>query len=304
MILVTEKSRGILAKLALLSATIIWGSTFFIMEDAIKNIGIFTLLAFRFIGAGILLGAILHKKLKNIDRSYFLCGAIMGVFVISAYIAQTYGLKDDGTTAGKNAFLTAIYCIIVPFMFWGVAKVRPDGYNIIAALLCLFGVTLVSMDGSGFGSICKGDWLTLLGGVFYACHMVSVSIFSKNRDVLLLTAIQFITAGLIALVPALMFDKMPQSFPMSGVTAILYLTVMATCVCYILQNVGQKFTPPSSAALILSLEAVFGVIFSMIFSGERLTFRLFMGFAVIFAAIIISELKPKLSLKIARKKSV
>lgn len=283
----------LLSKLALLAATVIWGSTFFIMEDTIENIGIFTLLASRFTVAAVILAAVLHKSLKKLNREYIVRGCIMGVLVLSAYIAQTYGLSDPGTTAGKNAFLTAIYCILVPFIFWLIKGVRPDRYNIIAALLCILGITLVSMTGNDFaGGICRGDLLTLLGGVFYAMHMTAVSIFSKDRDILLLTMLQFLSAGLIAWVAAALFDTFPSAVSVSTVAAILYLAVMATCVCYVLQNVGQKFTPPATAALILSLEAVFGVIFSVIFTSETVTPRLFVGFAVIFAAILISEMKP------------
>ena len=282
-----------LSKLALLMATVIWGSTFFIMEGTIEYIGIFSLLASRFTIAAVILAAVLHKSLKKLDRGYIVRGCVMGVLVLSAYIAQTYGLADPGTTAGKNAFLTAIYCILVPFMFWAVKGVRPDRYNILAAIMCILGITLVSMTGNDFsGGICRGDLLTLLGGVFYAMHMTAVSIFSKDRDILLLTMLQFLSAGLIAWIPAAALDTFPSSFSYTTALAILYLAVMATCVCYVLQNVGQKFTPPATAALILSLEAVFGVIFSVIFTSETVTLRLFIGFAVIFAAVLVSEVKP------------
>lgn len=290
----TKKSTSILAKLALLLATVIWGSTFFIMEGTIENIGIFTLLAARFLIAGVLLCAILFKYLKVIDKSYILQGAVMGALVVSAYIAQTFGLSDPATTPGKNAFLTAVYCILVPFIFWGVSKVRPSLYNILAAVLCIFGITLVSMSGGDFNSICRGDALTLLGGLFYALHMVSVSIFSKNKNILVLTMLQFVFAGIIALVPALLFESLPGTLAPRDILSVLYLAVFATCICYILQNTGQKFTPPATASLILSLEAVFGVIFSVIFTSETVTPRLFAGFALIFLAIVISEVQPAL----------
>ncbi|MBR1969823.1 MAG: EamA family transporter [Clostridia bacterium] len=284
---------SLLAKGALLLATIIWGTTFFIMEGVINNIGIYSLLAFRFTFAAVLLAIILFKSLKKIDFGYIWRGMILGVLVITAYIFQTYGLADAQTTPGKNAFLTAIYCILVPFIFWGITKNRPDRYNIIAAILCLFGITLVSSSGNDFKSICVGDALTLLGGIFFAFHMVCVSIFSKNRDVLLLTMLQFLFAGICAFVPAMFLEKLPSAIPSGTIFAVIYLALFATCLCYILQNVGQKYTEPSSAALILSLEAVFGVIFSIIFTNEILTFKLFTGFAIIFIAILISELKPK-----------
>lgn len=289
-----KKHTSFFAKLSLLLATVIWGTTFFIMEGTIQNVGIFTLLSTRFLIAAAVLAIILHKRLKMLNKEYLLRGFIMGVFVITAYIFQTYGLADEATTPGKNAFLTAIYCIIVPFLFWAVAKVRPDIYNISAAVLCIFGITLVSMSGNDFSSICPGDLLTLTGGFFFACHMVSVSIFSKNRDILLLTMLQFFFAGIIALVPAIISEPAPSGIPASSLGAILYLALFATCVCYILQNVGQKYTPPATAALLLSLEAVFGVLFSVIFTSEKLTPRLFLGFSVIFIAILISEIKPSL----------
>lgn len=284
---------SLLAKGALLIATIIWGTTFFIMEGVINNIGIYSLLAFRFTFAAVLLALILFKRLKKINIGYIWCGMILGVLVILAYIFQTYGLADVQTTPGKNAFLTAIYCILVPFIFWGIAKKRPDRYNIIAAILCLFGITLVSSGGNDFKSICRGDLLTLLGGIFFAFHMVCVSLFAKERDVLLLTMLQFLFAGICAFIPAAFLEKLPSHIPMQTIFAVLYLAAFATCLCYILQNVGQKYTEASSAALILSLEAVFGVIFSIIFTNEILTFKLFTGFTIIFIAILISELKPK-----------
>ena len=190
----SKKTISIAARLALLLATVIWGTTFFIMESTIECIPIFTLLGIRFSIAAVLLATILFKSLKKIDRKYILYGFIMGVLVISAYIAQTYGLADPNTTPGKNAFLTAIYCIVVPFLFWCVTRIKPDRYNIFAAILCLGGVTLISLGGDDFSSICKGDLLTLLGGILFAAHMVAVSIFSQKHDILLLTMLQFLFA--------------------------------------------------------------------------------------------------------------
>jgi len=286
------KNKNLLAKLALLTATIIWGTTFFIMENTIEVVEIFTLLSFRFIVAGILLGCILYKRLRLIDKGYIIRGVILGILVMVAYIFQTYGLKDEGTTPGKNAFLTAIYCIIVPFIYWAVTKSKPDRYNISAAALCLLGISLISANGNDFKSVCTGDILTLLGGVFFALHVVAVSVFASGKDILLLTMIQFITGGIISLVPAVLFESAPSNPGISGIISVLYLTVMATCVCYVFQNAGQKYTTPSEAALILSLESVFGVLFSVIFTKEALSLKLITGFLMIFIAILVSELKP------------
>lgn len=284
---------GFLGKIFLFLATIIWGSTFFIMEDAITNISIFWLLAIRFSIATIILALILIKRLKKIDKGYLLRGFLMGLFVIAAYIFQTYGLADEGTTPGKNAFLTATYCVIVPFLAWALNGPRPDRYNVCAAVMCVFGITLISVSGNDFKSVCMGDLLTLLGGLFYSFHMVSVSFFSKGRDILLLTMLQFFFAGIIAWVGALSLEKVPASLPPSTISSIIYLALMATCLCYILQNVGQKYTLPATSALILSFEAVFGVLFSVIFTSEIITPRILLGFIIVFSSVIVSEIKPK-----------
>ena len=289
----SNKKTSTLAKLCLLAATIIWGTTFFIMEGTIQNIGIFTLLGIRFSLAALLLAAVLRKRLKTIDKKYLFQGFLMGLFVITAYILQTYGLADEQTTPGKNAFLTATYCVIVPFLGWIVTKQKPDFYNIAAAVLCIFGITLISVNGGDFKTVCSGDILTLLGGVFFSFHMVAVAAFSKDRDVLLLTMLQFLFAGIFAWGGAFALETFPESLSLPSIGAILYLTVMATCLSYIFQNVGQKYTPPATAALILSLEAVFGVLFSVIFTAEEITPKIFTGFLVVFLSVVISEVKPK-----------
>lgn len=286
------KNKGILAKLSLLIATIIWGTTFFIMEGAIEQIDIFYLLAFRFTGAGILLALILSKKLKQINKDYIIRGSVLGLFIIVAYILQTYGLADEATTPGKNAFLTATYCVIVPFLAWALRGPKPDFYNIIAAVMCIFGITLISVTGNDFSSVCTGDILTLLGGMFFSFHMVAVAMFSQKHDVLLLTLIQFLVSGLVAWCLAIPMGIFPATLPASGIAAVTYLTIFATCGCYIFQNWGQKYTHPATASLILSLEAVFGVMFSVIFTSEKIVPRVLIGFIIVFSSVVISEIKP------------
>ncbi len=112
--------------------------------------------------------------------------------------------------------------------------------------------------------------------------------------------LQFFFAGIVAWIGALSFETVPTSLPSSTISAIIYLALMATCLCYILQNVGQKYTLPATSALILSFEAVFGVLFSVIFTSEVITPRILLGFVIVFLSVIVSEIKPKF-LKIAKK---
>lgn len=278
-----------MGKIALFSAALIWGSSFFMVENATDIIAPNFLLAIRFSIATIVLSIIFHKKLREINIEYLWQGAIIGFCLFTAYSTQTIGITDIDNTPGKNAFLTAIYCVLVPFLFWIVNKTKPDKYNFISAFMCLGGIGLVSLK-EGF-TVSFGDSLTLLGGFFYAAHIVAVSKFSKDKDPIIITILQFFYSAIYATVITLLFEE--QNFILSTevVLPVLYLSLFCTAIALLLQNIGQKLTDPASASIILSLEAVFGVLFSVLFVDEKLTFRLVFGFILIFIAVIISETK-------------
>ena len=282
-------NQQLVAKLALLLATLIWGSSFIIMKDALDDITTYYLLAIRFTGAFVLLGIVFWKKWKHINKDVIIVGFIMGTALIAAYAFQTFGLMD--TTPGKNAFLTAGYCILVPFLFWGIAGSRPDKFNVIAAVLCIVGIGLVALDDNL--SVGRGDLLTLVCCVFYALHIVVSAKFTRTMDVMLLTIGQFFFAAMWSWALAFLFEPPLIVSEMSTeIWMVLgYLCVFATAGALGLQTFGLKYTSPSAGALILSLESVFGVIFSIMVGAEDVTARLLIGFAVIFFAIVVSETK-------------
>jgi drug/metabolite transporter (DMT)-like permease len=275
------------SKMALFGASIIWGSSFLVVKSSMDSMQPHTLLAIRFTIGSLILSTIFHKRLKQITKDYLVSGGIIGVFLFIAYSIQTIGIID--TTPGKNAFLTAIYCVIVPYLYWIVDKNKPNKYNIIAAILCLTGIGLVSIS-SEF-KIQSGDAFSLISGFFYAAHMISIAKLAKNRDPVLLTIVQFAYAAIISWVVTLLFEDIPTSLSTNAIIELIYLAVFATAIALLLQNVGQKHTKPAQASIILSLEAVFGVMFSVIFYKEEITLKLFFGFLLIFIAIIISETK-------------
>ncbi len=277
-----------LAKPMILVATLIWGSSFFILKDTLDHVDAMFLLAFRFSFAAALLALIFWRRWRGIDRSYWWRGGIMGLFLFSGYAVQTYGLI--GTTPGKNAFFTAVYCVMVPFLYWAVDRTRPDRYNVLAAALCIAGIGLTSLDGGA--ALTWGDALTLCSGFLYACHIVAVATFSKGRDILILTVIQFGTAAAASWVGTLFTRGFPaDGLPAEAWGALFYVAIAATSIALLFQNIGQKYTEPSSAALLLSLEAPFGVLFSVVFTDESPTASMYLGFALIFFAVISSETK-------------
>ena len=134
-----------LAKPMIVLATLIWGSTFFILKDTLDDVDLMFLLAFRFTLAAGILALVFWKRWKAMDLRYLWQGGVLGVLLAAAYTVQNYGLMD--TTPGKNAFFTAVYCVIVPFLYWAVDQLRPSRWNVLAALLCVAGIGFVSRDG-------------------------------------------------------------------------------------------------------------------------------------------------------------
>lgn len=279
-----------LAKPLLFLAAFIWGTSFFLMKNTLDFVPTFWLLTFRFATGALLLGLLCWRKWPaRFTRDYLWRGGLFGGLLFAAYTTQTFGLT--GTTPSKNAFLTATYCVLVPFLSWRIFRHRPDRYNLVAAFLCISGVGLVSL--SGELTITWGDGLSLFSALFYALHIVAVNRLSGERDIYLLTVIQFASTALLSLSCGLLLQPFPAGiFTQPGVLLpLMYLCVMATTVALLCQNVGQVWSDPSSASVILSLESVFGVLFSILFYGDPMTPRLLAGFGLIFIAVLCSETK-------------
>lgn len=285
-----------LAKLALLLATIIWGSTFILMEDAVEAIPPSWVLFVRFTIGCAVLSCIFFKRLKKLDKKYIACGAVIGFCLFCAYFSQTIGISDVETTPGKNAMLTAGYCVLVPFLMWISAKKRPDIYNILAAIICIVGIGMVALSYEGETlRIVPGDAMTLLGAFFYAAHMVAVWMLARDKDPIVITILQFFFSAIYCLAASVVTGA-PLDVEVltsgSSIATLLYLGLFGTTAALLLQNIGQKYVQPSAASIILSLESVFGVAFSLLFfPAEKKDPNIFIGFALVMLAVIISETK-------------
>lgn len=296
----TARGAGVpawLARLLCFAAAVVWGTSFFIMKDTVDVIPPNFLIAVRFTVAALVLAIALNKRiLAHLNRATVLGGLGIGVIYFAGYCAQTVGLTD--TTPGKNAFLTGVYCVLVPFFMWFVTKKRPTAYNVVAAVLCLAGIGFVSL--SGDLSVSTGDLLTLLCAVLFAVHIVANARVSQGADVLVLTMWQFAGAAVCAWAATALFETPPplSTWTPEVVGPVLYLALFCSLVALVCQNIGTKYADPSSASLLLSLESPFGVLFSVLFAGEVLTGQVVTGFVLIFAAIVTSEthwsfLRPK-----------
>ena len=136
-----------LSKPLLFLAAFIWGTSFFIMKNTLDAVPVLWLLTFRFTTGAVLVGLLCGRKWRTrFTPDYVWRGAVLGSLLFAAYAVQTFGLV--GTTPSKNAFLTATYCVLVPFLHWAVSRQRPDRFHLLAAFLCITGVGLVSLNGS------------------------------------------------------------------------------------------------------------------------------------------------------------
>lgn len=285
----------VFSRLALLTTAIVWGSSLVVVSSIKDAFQPNMLLAFRFSIACLLLSLIFIKKFKDVDKSYLISGGIVGFFLFIAYSGQTIGVTTAGGEPGRSGFISASYCVIVPFLTWFLQKERPDRYNILAALLCIAGLFFVFYNDlvkSANVSLSQGDLYALLSGLLFAAHISAVSKWGKGKDPILMTILQFAVAAILSWVTTFIFEDNSKIIWDKGSTiGVVYLAVMCTGAALLLQNVGQKYTPSSTAAIILGLESVFSIVFAVIFANEKLPAVSAIGFIFIFAAIITSETK-------------
>ncbi len=286
----------------LLAATIIWGIAFVVMKDAVDVLPPAQLIGVRFFLTGLLMAAVFHRSLRGtLNGPCLRAGLVLALVTFLAFWVQTIGLAD--TTPGKNAFLTATYCVIVPFLLWIVARKRPTLANVGAAVVCIAGIGLVSMTAGSF-RLEFGDLMTLLCAVFFAAQIIAISHYAQQFNVLALTVYQFLFGGLMGLLLGGLTEPAPTLAVLTPDFAfnLFYLVVFASGLCYLFQNVGLAHVAPAQGSLLLSLESVFGVLASVLLYGEVVTGRMMLGFVLIFAAILISELAPTLKAKLLEQK--
>lgn len=284
-----------LGVMMLMVTAVVWGSGFVITDIGLNYMSPYQLMAGRFLVAALLLVIIFSYKLKNLNKTIVKKGAILGAILYTGFVLQTVGLEY--TTPSKNAFLTAINVLIVPIIAFAVYKRKFDRYEIIGAVVALVGIGLLSLQSSFTINI--GDVLTILCAIAFAFDIFYTNKFVQKEDAILLTVIQFISAAIISVVVVLIMGDVPTTIAVEGVYSIIYLAIFSTIIAYLFQNIAFKYTTATQGAIILSMEAVFGMIFSVIFLHEVLTGRMLTGAMLILLAILFTEVKPTFRKKTA-----
>ena len=281
--------------LLLVLAAMIWGAAFVAQSEGTKYVGACTFVCTRYVlSAAILIPLGLASGRKGgktpLSRGELkhvaIGGLVCGVFLASASLSQQVGIET--TTAGKAGFITALYVVGVPIL--GIFFGRRPGFKIwFCAVLGVIGLYLISVK-EGF-VIEKGDALMMLCAFLFSFQIMSVDHFSKGTEnLLLLAGFQFLATAVISGAGMLLFETPRWADIAAAAVPILYAGVMSGAVGYTLQILGQKYTDPAVASLIMSLEAVFCALSGWLILHQTLSRREILGCALLFAAVILAQL--------------
>lgn len=281
----------------LLLAAAAWGAGYTFEKLALETLTVRWLMGIRLFVALIIMTPFLLPRLRKIHfLNMLIPGSILGITYWAAFSLQMMGLTT--IAPGRNSFLTATYCVFVPFLVWILTRRRPALRNFIAAAICILGVALISLPASGQTggsslSFTTGDCLTLVGALLYGINLVITGFLTKEFDAPTLTYLELLIAAILFLGSALLFDPFPSkaNFPPLTLWSLIYLTLASTLIAQNFQNIAFSRVPASQGSLILCSESLFGMLVSILVMHESVTGNHLIGFAAIFAAIIISEVR-------------
>lgn len=286
----------------LLLTAAIWGFAF-IAQKASAEIPTFTITALRSIIAALFLFALIpltdrlqkngrrffsRAKILDISRTELIGGILCGVILAVATALQQYGLAC-GTDAGKGAFISSLYVVSVPVLGLLLRR-RPPATVWISVCAAIAGFYLLSVKADF--SVVPSDFIMLASSVMFAIHILTVGHFSPRCDGFRMSCVQFFAGAFLSAVIALFTERgaAPLSVIGENLLPILYLGLLSSAGAYTLQILAQKNSDPAVAAIVLSLESVFGVIGGMLFFHETMNAREYAGCAVVLLAVILAQL--------------
>ena len=294
--------------LLLFLTTFIWGTAFLAQKYGAANLGPFSMTVFRnILGGGFLLFCVLIRNWKcrgesaaegkSIRHSIF-AGICCGVPLSMAMATQQIGIES--TSPGICAFLTTNYVLFVPVIVAILTRKMPTLKICIGVVMALIGTYFICMTGAnaggGFSGVGKGELWTILCAVFFSIQMVTVDHFAAKVDLLVMSAVQLLTCSVIA-APFLLMDAEASKIAAGGILhawiPLIYCGIFSSGIAYTLQNFAQARTPAAVAAILLSMESVFGTISGFVCLGDRMSIGQTTGCLVVLAAVIWTQLPTK-----------
>ena len=274
-------------EIALVLVTMLWGSTFLIIQIAMQHSGPLFFVGVRFTIAGGMALLLFRKHMAGITRREIGAGIAIGSALFLGYFLQTYGLQT--ISSSQSAFITALYVPIVPLLQWAVLKKPPGVMSWVGVALAFTGLVLLAGPQAGTLNFSAGEAATLAGAAAIAAEIILIGLFAKRVDSRRVTAVQLLTAGVVsfALMPALGESVPAFSWLWAGAAIGLGL---ASAVIQLTMNWAQKSVSPTRATVIYAGEPVWGGIVGRL-AGDRLPALALAGAALIVAGVLASEIK-------------
>ncbi len=259
----------------------IWGSAFLSMKGTLERLDVNSFLTWRFVIATLLLIAIRPSVLKKIDLPFLKKGVILGLFLSSGYIFQSFGLTL--TTVSNTGFITGLYVVFTPVVAAVILRKNITLVEWFAVLVATVGLALLSFNGVQFGA---GEFLVLISALLFAFHIVGLGEWSKGLDTYALTVIQLGTCAVVTFLAS--FKSGFKAPPDSGVWwSIIYTAIFATALAFIVQTWAQSFIAPSTVGVILAAEVVFAAAFGIWLLNEPVTLRIALGGLLVLASMYL-----------------
>ncbi len=282
-----------LADMAMLGAALFWGSGFAVTDRLLNSCSPLWLLTFRFVPSGMLLSLVFWKRLRRISRRDFLRGSLLGVFLFTVFLAHIYGLVLS--TPGKQSFLAGANVVIVPFLYALFYRIWPSKWAFTAAGLTTAGIlTMAFTPGMQFN---LGDTFSLILAFGVALHCIFVGNLTRKMDSCALTALQISGAAVCFLGAALLLEPFP-AFANGGrdlLWGIPYVALFVTVIPFLIQTVAQRYSPEVHAAILLSMESLFGYIIAIFMGQESLHLQIVFGGLLILGGVFTAELETYLA---------
>lgn len=276
-----------LAPWALLTVAMAWGWAFVIMKDAIQRQSVNNFLFTRFILGAVAMIVIRPQVLKLINKDLVLRAGTAGIFLGFGYIFQTLGLERTG--AAITGFVTGLYIVLTPLFAWLFLKEKISRFVWICIAIATIGLGFLSIHGFSVGF---GELLVFVSAIFYALHIISLSIWSSGRDPYAMTLVQLVMCAFLAGIASIPGGYSPP--PDAGVWGVVVFTaIFATAIAFIIQTWAQAHMTSTKVAVILTMEVVFAAIFAIAFGGETLTLQSAIGGILVVGAMYLIVIKEE-----------
>lgn len=297
--------KKIIGPILLISAAMIWGLSFVAQKQGMEFVDGFTFNGIRsLLGGIVLLPIIIFRSIKNKDgvklspaeKKSSRKDIIKGIIIVGTMLCIGSNLQQfafDYIEPGKVGFITALYMLLVPLISFIIYKKKQPVTTWLGVFLGVGGLYMICMGGSSSFGLGKGEILALLCSIAFALHIIVIDKYASKIDAIVLSCGQYMVTGIISCILMFIFEKPSMDGIMQAAVPILYAGIMSCSCAFTFQIIGQKYTEPTLASMLLCTESVFSVIFSFIILGERMTVVEYIGCAVMFAAIIIAQLPAK-----------